>query len=63
MIDPLPMGKGGKLKFVVVAIDYFTKWVEAPLARMVEQKVANFIGSSIVCWFSIHYVLLFDNER
>ena len=39
----LPIGKG-QCKFVVVAVDYFTKWAEAePLATITEQKVHNFV--------------------
>ena len=28
IVDPLPLGKG-KVKFLLIAINYFTKWVEA----------------------------------
>ena len=32
-----------KMKFLVVEIDYFTKWVEAePLAKITQQNVKNF---------------------
>ena len=38
-----PMGTR-QLKFLVVEIDYFTKWVEAePLAKITEQNVKNFV--------------------
>lgn len=38
LIGPLPTRKG-QVKFAIVAIDYFTKWVEAePLATITEKK-------------------------
>lgn len=43
MVGPLPPGKG-KAKFVVVAINYFTKWMEAkPLATIIEKEIENFL--------------------
>ena len=39
IIDPLPQGKK-RVKFLLIAIDYFTKWVEAePLATIIESKI------------------------
>jgi len=32
------------MKFLLIAIDYFTKWVEVePLARIIDKNVQNFI--------------------
>ena len=63
IIGPLPTGKGG-LKFAIVAVDYFTKWVEAePLAIVTERKTTNFIWRSIVCRFGIPYTIVTDNGR
>ena len=43
ILGPLPIGRG-QCKFIIVAGDYFTKWVEVePLATITEQKVRNFI--------------------
>ena len=43
ILGPLPLGKG-QCKFIIVAVDYFTKWAEAePLAKITEQKICNFV--------------------
>ena len=42
-MDPFPLGKK-QLKFFIVAIDYFTKWVEAELVTTItESKVTSFV--------------------
>ena len=57
----LPLGKG-QCKFVIIAVDYFTKWVEAePLATITEQKIRNFIWRAIICRFGIPRALVSDN--
>ena len=39
ILGPLPIGKG-QCKFIVVRVDYFTKWVKAePLATIIEQTL------------------------
>ena len=51
ILGPLPIGKG-QCKFIVVGVDYFTKWAEAePLAMITEKKVRNFVWHSIICRF------------
>ena len=43
ILGPLPIGKG-QCKFIIVTVDYFTKWAEAePLATITEQKIRNFV--------------------
>ncbi len=43
IMGPFPIGRR-QLKFVVVAIDYFTKWVETePLATITERNIQNFV--------------------
>ena len=52
------------MKFLVVGIDYFTKWVEAePLAKITQHNVKNFVWKSIVCRFGVPRVLVSDNGR
>ena len=52
------------MKFLVVGIDYFTKWVEAePLVKITQQNVKNFVWKSILCRFGVLRVLVSDNGR
>ena len=52
------------MKFLVVRIDYFTKWVEAkPLVSITQQNVKNFVYKNIVCRFGVPQVLVSDNGR
>ncbi|KAL5539124.1 hypothetical protein UlMin_045560 [Ulmus minor] len=69
LIGPLPTARG-QLKYVVVAIDYYTKWVEAEaLAKITEQNVTAFIWKNIVCRFGVpcelvsDYGTQFENEK
>ncbi|KAL0446274.1 UNVERIFIED_CONTAM: hypothetical protein Slati_1755300 [Sesamum latifolium] len=53
IVEPFPLAPEQK-KFFLVAIDYFTKWVEAkPLARITEGKVIKFIWKNIICRFGL----------
>ena len=63
ILGPLPIGKG-QCKFIIVAVDYFTKWEEAePLATITEQKIRNFVWRAIVCRFGIPRALVSDNGK
>ena len=53
-----------QLKFLVVGIDYFTKWVEAePLATITEKSIRTFVWRNIICRFGIPRVLVSDNGK
>ena len=61
ILGPFPPGTR-QMKFLVVGIDYFTKWVEAkPLANITQQNVKNFIWKNIVYKFGVLRVLISDN--
>ena len=61
IIDPLPQGKR-QMRFLLVVIDYFTKWVEVEaLAMITEAKVQNFVWKNIVCKFRIPRMIILDN--
>ena len=52
------------LKFLIVDIDYFTKWVEVEaLAAITEKNVKSFILRIIVCRYGIPRVLISDNGK
>ncbi|GKV15560.1 hypothetical protein SLEP1_g26342 [Rubroshorea leprosula] len=49
LLGPFVKGKGG-CTYLVVAVDYFTKWIEAkPLSTTTEKKIEEFLFNSIVC--------------
>ena len=63
IFGPLPQGKK-QVKFLVVAIDHFTKWVEVePSTVITKAKIQCFIEKNSVCWFWILRVIISDNER
>ena len=40
--------------FIIVATDYFTKWVDAqPLVNMTQADVTRFIKTQIIYWFGV----------
>ncbi|RVW70315.1 Pol polyprotein [Vitis vinifera] len=46
-------------EFILVAIDYFTKWVEAAsYARLTSSGVASFIRSHIICRYGVPHELI-----
>jgi len=60
---PFPPGKG-QCKFLLVGIDYFTKWIEAePLTVITARNVQSFVWKSIVCRFGLPLVIITDNGR
>ena len=63
IMGPLPQGKR-QMKFLLVAIDYFMKWVEAEaLATITETKVQNFVWKNIVYRFGIPRTIISNNGR
>ena len=53
-----------QLKFLVVGIDYFIKWVEAEaLATITEKNIQSFVWRCIICRFHIPKVLVSDNGK
>ena len=53
-----------QLKFLVVGVDYFTKWVEAEsLATITEKSIHAFVWINIICRYGIPKVLVSDNGK
>nr|GEU51094.1 reverse transcriptase domain-containing protein [Tanacetum cinerariifolium] len=60
-IDPFPKGPG-KVKFLIVAMDYFTKWIEAKaVATITSGQVKKFVWDNIVCRFGLPREIVSDN--
>ena len=48
-------------EYILVAIDYFTKWVEAAsYPRLIAAKVAKLIKSHIICQYGVPHKLIYD---
>uniref|UniRef100_A0A2N9F1C8 Uncharacterized protein n=1 Tax=Fagus sylvatica TaxID=28930 RepID=A0A2N9F1C8_FAGSY len=61
LIGPINPASGGCI-WILVATEYFTKWVEAiPLRKATGAAVANFIREHIITRFGIPYKLITDN--
>nr|GEZ67023.1 hypothetical protein [Tanacetum cinerariifolium] len=60
---PFPEGPG-KVKFLIVDIDYFTKWIEAKAVAMITGgQVKKFVWDNIVCRFGIPGEIILDNGK
>ena len=61
MLGPLPPAQGN-LRYVVVAVEYFSKWIEAkPLATITSVTVQKFFWQNIVCRFGVPKAITVDN--
>nr|GEX35730.1 reverse transcriptase domain-containing protein [Tanacetum cinerariifolium] len=60
---PFPKGPG-KVKFLIVAMDYFTKWIEAKaVATITGGQVKKFVWDNIVCRFGIPGEIISENGK
>ncbi|XP_027077127.2 uncharacterized protein [Coffea arabica] len=63
LLGPFPRAPG-RYEHLVVAVDYFTKWMEAePLVSISGRAIQKFFWRNIVCRFRIPHVLMSDNGR
>jgi hypothetical protein len=61
LLGPLPPAQGN-LKYVVVAVEYFSKWIEAKsLAKITSATVQKFFWQNIVCRFGVPKAITVDN--
>jgi hypothetical protein len=62
LLGSFPIAKTGQFQFLIVAVDYFTKWVEAePLAQVKAANIQKFVWKSIICRFGLPKVIIADN--
>nr|GEX50760.1 reverse transcriptase domain-containing protein [Tanacetum cinerariifolium] len=60
---PFPEGPE-KVKFLIVAMDYFTKWIEAKAVTTITGgQVKKFVWDNIVCRFGIPIEIVSDNGK
>ncbi|GJY52356.1 reverse transcriptase domain-containing protein [Tanacetum coccineum] len=63
IVGPFPEGFG-KVKFLIVAIDYFTMWIKAkPVATITSNQVKKIVWDNIVCRFRLPGEIISDNEK
>jgi ribonuclease HI len=63
IVEPLPTAQRN-LKFTFVAVEYFTKWIEARAVSTITSKTAQkFFWQNIVCRFGVPSELTVDNGK
>ena len=62
-MGPFPIAMR-QLKFLIIGIDYFIKWVKAKaLATIIEKNVRSFIWRNIIYKYRIPRVLVSENGK
>ena len=63
LLSPFPPAKGQR-KFIIIAIDYFSKYVEVePLSTITDKQVCQFLWRIIITRYAILRVIITDNGR
>nr|AAO73258.1 putative GAG-POL precursor [Oryza sativa Japonica Group] len=63
IIGPFPVARNG-YKFVIVAVEYFSRWIEAePLGAITSAAVQKFVWKNIVCRFGVPKEFITDNGK
>nr|KYP71460.1 Pol polyprotein [Cajanus cajan] len=63
MLGHFPLAKG-QVKFLLVAIDYFTKWIEVgPLAKITAKNIQRFTWKNLICRYGLPHAIITDNGR
>ncbi|RDX82514.1 Tf2-11, partial [Mucuna pruriens] len=61
ILGPFPLAPD-QVKFLMVAVNYFTKWIEAePMATITVERVKRFIWKKIICRFGLLVEIVSDN--
>ncbi|XP_064941125.1 uncharacterized protein LOC135594645 [Musa acuminata AAA Group] len=61
LLGPFPPASGQR-KYIIVGVDYFTKWVEAePLATTTEHQMEKFVWKNLVTRFGLPRAIVTDN--
>ncbi|GKB03179.1 reverse transcriptase domain-containing protein [Tanacetum coccineum] len=60
---PFPEAQG-KVNFLIIAINYFTKWIKAkPVATITRNEIKKFVWDHIVCMFGLPGEIVSNNEK
>ena len=59
-----PLAKApGVVKYLLVVINYITKWIEArPLQEITANKVEKFTWKHLICRYGLPYAIVLDNS-
>ena len=61
ILGPYTPATGGR-RYILVAVDYFTNWVEAEAVKNIKTKdVISFIWKNIITRFGVPMSMVFDN--
>ncbi|NP_063998.1 orf764 (mitochondrion) [Beta vulgaris subsp. vulgaris] len=61
ILGPFTTASGGR-KYLIVAVDYFTKWIEAEPTKFIKaRQVRSFIWKNIITRFGIPQCIVFDH--
>ena len=64
VIEPMIPKSSNGHEYILVAIDYFTKWVEAASYKSITQAVvARFLKQNIICCYSVPEELITNNGK
>ena len=62
LLGPFVVGTNQN-KYLIVAVDYFTKWIEAEaLAKITAQNIHRFYKTNILAQFGIPQAIVTDNR-
>ena len=51
-----------QFRFLLIATDYFTKWIEAvSLSEVTGQQIVKFLWQNIIYRFGLHHAIISDN--
>lgn len=63
ILGPFPMANGSKT-FLIVAIDYFTNWIEAKtLANITTKQVTQFFWENVIFQYGLPWIQVKDNGK
>ena len=62
MIGRIDLKASNRHEYILMAIDYFTKWVKATSYFVLKAKhVAQLLENNIICWFGVSQEIISDN--